>query len=93
MYQAFVTISGMDEDTSWNYLEVSLKSPEYETFEEAKRWYDAVNVPRFGAVAMALHANNPDLIQIEAEYDIYCDGEPVYAGLFDDYFINEAIWY
>lgn len=70
-----------------------LKSLEYGTFEEAERWHEHVEVKPWAAMAMALHANHPEPVQIEAEYDINFDGEPVYAGLYDDFFINEAIYH
>lgn len=90
MFQAFVTISGEWPDATHDYIDVYLMSPEYEALEEAERWYEHSNVKRYGAVAMALHANHPELTQIEAEYDIYEDGEPV-NDLY--YFYNEAIWW
>ena len=90
MFQAFVTISGEFPDTTWDYIDVYLMSPEYETFEEAERWYERVYVERWGTVALTLHANHPELTQIEAEYDIYEDGDPV-GDL--DWFVNEAIWW
>lgn len=89
MFKAFVTISGEFPDTTHDYLDISLER-DFDTFDEALRWYESVNVKRWGALAMAIHANHPELTQIEAEYDIYEDGEPV-GDL--DWFVNEAIWW
>ena len=94
-YQAFVTIAGQYEDTSWNYIDVLLESPEYDSIDDAERWHEAHHVKPWGAVAIALHANHPELVLIEAEYDIYEDGEPgCYDGLsVEDYYYNEALWW
>ena len=89
MFHAFVTISGEFPDTSWDYLDILLER-EFDNFDDARRWYEHLWVKPWGAVAMALHANHPELTQIEAEYDIYDDGEPV-GDL--DWFVHEAIWW
>lgn len=89
MFKAFVTISGEDPDTTWNYLDIFFER-DFETFDEARRFYESLHVKPWGAVAHSLHALFPELIQIEAEYDIYEDGEPVDGC---DWFINEAIWW
>ena len=92
-YQVFVTISGMFEDGQWNYLDVLLESPLYDTFDEAERWYDAMHVKPFGAMAVALHANHPECRLIEAEYDIYSLADGFMDDFDTDWFYNESIWW
>ncbi len=89
MFTAFVTISGEFPDGHYDYLDILLER-HFDTFEEAVRWYEHLNVKRWGAMAMAIHANHPELTQIEAEYDIYDDHGPVGDT---DWFVNEAIWW
>lgn len=89
MFTAFVTISGESPDTTWDYLDVVFRR-EFESFDDARRCYEGLYVKPWGAIAHSLHALYPDLVQIEAEYDIYEDGEPV-GDL--DWFVNEAIWW
>lgn len=89
MFTAHVTISGEFPDGRWDYIDVCLDG-EFGTFDDARRWYENVYVQPRGSVAMMLHANHPELIQIEAEYNICEDGEPVDD---DDWFINNAIWW
>lgn len=89
MFTAFVTISGEFPDGHWDYLDIVFRR-EFETFDEARRCYDGLGVKRWGAIAHSLHALYPELTQIEAEYDIYEDGEPIDDG---DWFVNEAIWW
>lgn len=89
MFKAFVTISGENTEGYYNYLDISLER-EFERFGDARRWYERLCVKPWGTLAMTIHANHPELTQIEAEYDIYEDGEPVDGC---DWFINEAIWW
>ena len=89
MFTAFVTISGEFPDTTWDYLDITFRR-EFESFDDARRCYEGLHVKPCGAIANSLHALFPDLTQIEAEYDIYEDGEPV-GDL--DWFVNEAIWW
>lgn len=89
MFHAFVTITGEDPDTTWNYLDIFFER-DFETFDEARCFYESLRVKPWGAIAHSLHALFPELIQIEAEYDIYENNEPVDGC---DWFINEAIWW
>jgi len=88
MFTAFVTISGEYADGTHDYIDVSL-SRDFDTIHDALRWYEHVHVSPFGITAYALHASNPDLVRIEAEYDIYEDGKPIEDC---DWFFSEAIW-
>lgn len=89
MYKAFVTISACGEDECYDYLDL-YNSREFDKFEDAVRWYEYVDVRRCGTLALYLHYKHPELTQIEAEYDIYEDGEPVNDI---EWFVNEAIWW
>ena len=89
MFTAFVTISGEFPDGHWDYVDICTEL-EFETLDEAIRCHECLHVKRWGAIAYSLHALFPELTQIEAEYDIYEDGEPV-GDL--DWFVNEAIWW
>lgn len=89
MFEAFVTISACGEDECYDYLDL-YNSREFDKFEDAVRWYEYVDVRRWGTLALYLHYKHPELTQIEAEYDIYEDGEPVNDI---EWFVNEAIWW
>lgn len=90
-FQAFVTISGCGEDECYDYLfDEPLWEGFFDTFDDALRHYEALYVKPFQTIAMAIHAMYPELTQIEAEYDIYEDGEPVGDVR---WFVNEAIWW
>lgn len=89
MFKAFVTISGCGEDECYDYLNLSLER-EFDTFDDALRFYRQLYVQPWGTLALHLHNKNPDLVQIEAEYDIYEDNEPVGDV---EWFVNEAIWW
>ena len=89
-YQAFVTISGQYDDGSWNYIDVLLESPMYDSLDDAERWYDAHHVKPCGFLAMALHANHPELVIMQAEYDIYPYPDNYIS---DDHFYMETIWW
>lgn len=95
MFHAFVTISGCGEDECYDYLYPDAVMEGYfETFDEALRFYDRLGIKRFGAIAMAAHASHPELVQIEAEYDIYEMVGDQWEPVGDvRWFVNDAIWW
>ena len=87
-YRAYVTIMGEREDTSLDFLDLYMEL-ETDDFEEAERFYNSVNVQPFGALAYALHANHPEYVRLEADYDV--EDTTDYDRM-DDYYI-ESIWW
>ena len=88
MFTAFVTISGEYSDGIHDYIDILLRH-DFDSFDDALRWYESVHVKPWGVLAETIHRNNHDLVRSEAEYDIYEDGAPIWD---DGWFINETIW-
>ena len=87
-YRAYVTIMGELEDTTMDFLDLYMEL-ESDDYDEVRRFYDAVYVQPWGALAYALHANHPEYVRIEADYDI--EDTTDYDRM-DDYYI-ESIWW
>ena len=88
-YRAYVTIMGELENEDLDFLDLFMEL-ETDDFEEAERFYQSVNVQPFGALAYALHANHPEFVRLEADYDL--EGDP-YDVDGVAWFINESIWW
>ena len=95
-FYAFVTISGCGDDECYDYIySNTVCEGFFDTFEEAHRFYANLYIKPFGAIAHYIHATHPDLVQIEAEYDIYQlldNGELDPCGG-TRWFINDSIWW
>ena len=89
MYRAYVTILGEREDTSMEFLDLSMEL-ETDDFGEAQRFYDSLYVKPFGILAHTLHANHPEFVRIEADYDI--EGDP-YDTYGTAHCYIESIWW
>lgn len=87
-YRAYVTLMGELEDTTMDFLDLYMEL-ESDDYDEVRRFYDAVYVQPWGALAYALHASHPEYVRIEADYDI--EDTTDYDRM-DDYYI-ESIWY
>ena len=90
-FAAYVTISGyIPAIDNYDYLDISLESPVFETVDEAGRWYDRVYVQPFGTLANYLHERHPEATELQAEYDVFCTSRPM-----DDlgWYHNETIWW
>ena len=86
-YRAYVTIMGELGDESLDFLDLCMEL-ETEDFWEAKRFYDALVVKPDGVLANTLHANHPEYVRIEADYDIEMVGDDEYM----DWYYIETIW-
>lgn len=95
MFHAFVTLTGCGEDECYDYLyPETICGGFFDTFEEALRFYERLYVRPFGTIATYAHASHPDLVQIEAEYDIYEKVGDYWEPVGDvRWFVNEAIWW
>ena len=91
MYAAYVTISGFfPEMDNYDYLNIELSSPDFETMDGALRWYDTVYVTPFGTLARYLHELHPEATELQAEYDVFDTDHPaVDLG----WYWNEVIWW
>lgn len=87
-YNAYVTILGEFEDGNMDFLDLYM-NVETDDFDEARRFYDSTYVVPFGVLANTLHANHPEFVRIEADYDIEDSDNPDSMA----WYYIESIWY
>lgn len=91
-YRAYVTIMGEREDTSLDFLDLYMEL-ETDDWNEAERFYQSVEVKPFGVLAHTLHANHPEYVRLEADYDIEQLVGPDYEYSECDWYYIESIWF
>ena len=89
MYRVFVTISADFEGLGHDFIGVSWER-QFETYDEAERFWNGLYVKPFGFLATTFHLDYPEAIVIEAEYDLWSGDKP--DDRFDKFFC-EPIWY
>lgn len=88
-YRAYVTIVGELASGDTEFLDLCMML-ETDDMEEAERFYESLQVKPFGVLAHTLHANHPEYVRIEADYDLEGDPYDVYVVA---WFFPESIWF